>query len=164
MKHRFALLAFLLCMMALTASAQNWGPYAPATTGKDYPANLCASYTSNTCIIYEACSPYHGAGYCSPEGPGGNHEDSGGVGKLYVQVTNNQGFNQGYDTNSTSYSEGYIVIIGTPGVGLNYQDWGFEANVAWDPGVCTWTQGAGGPAITAFGSSKTYYRTMQLCE
>ena len=160
MKHRFALLAFLLCMMALTASAQNWGPFAPATTGSSYPANLCTMFTSNTCIISEACSPYHAGGYCTPAGPGGNHQDSGGMGGWTIYASNNQGGYYPLVTNSSSYSQGYVVIIGSAG-----QQWTIDANGAGTPNNCVWNPpGTYVFANNTFGSSKTYYRTVQICQ
>src|SRR5712664_2807798 len=111
----------LLCFVSVTASAQfpNWGPYAPATTGGGYPANLCTQYMDYVCIIVELCSTLNG-GSCTAAGPGGSAQDSGGIGAWQLLMTTSDGNQVNYTTNSRNASQGYIVVIGPSGLRYSF--------------------------------------------
>lgn len=166
MRYRLILLGALLCLMAFTVSAQdpfpNWGPYNPATTGSGYPANLCTSFTSYVCIIAELCSFYKGN--CTAAGPGGNVQDTGGLGDHQLWMTTSSGAYVEYTSNSSSYSQGYIVVIGTPY--LSYSFAGVDP-VFINGTECFYYGGATQfQAVNTFNQNNAsyYYRNLSLCE
>lgn len=164
MQNKFALFGALLCLISLTASAQfpNWGPYSPAATASGDPAALCAHYTGNVCIIAELCTYYKGN--CTPAGPGGGSQDSGGVGKWQITMTTSGGYQVNYTTNSSNNSQGYIVVIGGPYVSYSFA--GAIPGPYWNGTMyCIWYGGATQfQAVQTFGGSKYYYRNLSLCE
>lgn len=158
MKQRFVFLGLLLCLAAITASAQ-YGPFSPAYTGSGNPADLCTHYNQNTCIISEVCSSYYSGGYCTGPGPGGNNNDSGGMNNWLIQVTNNQGANYSVNTNGSGNSTGYIVTIGASG-----QRWYFTPNIGGTPYSCLFNPGTAAIYTTSLFGGATYYRSVQLCQ
>lgn len=163
MKYVYAFLILSLALFALTATAQN-GPFSGATVGSNdghggaFPANLCTRFTSNTCIISEFCSPVVGS--CTGPGPGGNVQDSGGLGAWDVfanLVSPSQQIK--FQTNSSGTSQGYIVVIGTRG-----QEWSFSANGAGTPDLCVWSGDTFIITNSTFDGSRNYYRTVLLCD
>jgi hypothetical protein len=151
----------LLCATVLTVSAQT-GPFNPASTGSDgqggnYPASLCTSYTSHTCIIEEAC--YSPAG-CTSAGAS-SAKDAGGMNNWPIYGHYDSQPDSTYNTNGSGTSQGYIVVIGSTG-----QTWYFspDGNTLSSWAGCTFSPIQSSTFTnTNFGSSKYYYRTLNLC-
>jgi hypothetical protein len=161
LKRRLITLGIVLCVAAMTVSAQT-GPFSPATIGNDgsgghYPATLCDRFHSNTCISEEAC--YYWSG-CTGPGPGGNTQDSGGMGNWLIDAHYDSQPVIPYQTNSIGTSQGYIVVIGSVG-----QTWSFSPNAATGAfGLCTFSPPTAVTFTnTNFDGGRSYYRTLNVC-